>query len=89
VPGSGEVTKARIGATANLNCRKFPLNTARILGHAQKGFEYDVLGKDISETWFLIPNPQKPEDSVCWIWAEDTMLLTESVEIPIISATTQ
>ena len=81
--------KPQLGATANLNCRKFPLNTARILGHAEKGQEYDVLGMDISETWYLIPNPQKTTESVCWIWAADTTLLTEDAEIPIISATTE
>lgn len=89
VPSQVSTEKPQLGANVNLNCRKFPMNIARILGHAVKGEVYDVLGMDVSEKWYLIPNPQKNTESVCWVLASETTVLTESALIPVISATTK
>lgn len=60
--------KAQVTAKADLNCRKYPMRNSNSLGYLKAGVPTNVLGKNVTEDWFLIPNPTNPGQMRCWVW---------------------
>lgn len=74
-------------ATANQNCRKYPSNTSAILGYFKKGQQTEVLGKDASGEWYLIPNLTYPDREDCWVFNGNVELSAGTDALPVLSAT--
>jgi hypothetical protein len=81
--------KPQITPKSNTNCRKFPTVDSTALGYFLMGQRFSVYGRDITSTWFLIPNPSEEGGKMCWVWSGSTEVSGDVSTVPVVSAARQ
>ena len=73
-----------ISASINTNCREGPSQDYEVLGYLLAGQTSEVQGRDNSNNWWYIKNPEKPNSS-CWVWTETTNVTGDTSDLPVIT----
>jgi hypothetical protein len=81
--------KPQITPKSNTNCRKFPTVDSTPLGYFLLGQRFSVYGRDVTSTWFLIPNPSEEGGKMCWVWSGSTEVSGDVSTVPVVSGARQ
>jgi hypothetical protein len=73
----------RITADVDTNCREGPSPDFPKLTYLPVGQEWLVIGQNPDHTWWLVQNPNRP-DQPCWVWGETTHLLGDPGTVEIV-----
>jgi hypothetical protein len=73
-----------ISAAVNTNCRQGPSTYYRIVGYLLVGDTSTVHGRDSSNYWWYIENPQHT-GYYCWVWSESTTVTGDISGVPVVA----
>jgi len=73
-----------IRSSVNTNCREGPSPDYKVLGYLLSNQTSEVHGRDSSQNWWYIINPEKP-NNFCWVWKETTTVTGDTSSLPIIT----
>lgn len=73
-----------ISVSRPTNCRTGPGKAYEIAGTLLVGEEADVLGRDPSNQYWYIPNPD-PGIEYCWVWGEYATFTGVSLSVPLLT----
>jgi len=77
-------TGPTISASVSTNCREGPSPDYKVLGYLLSNQTSEVHGRDSSQNWWYIINPEKP-NNFCWVWKETTTVTGDTSSLPIIT----
>jgi len=76
----------RLEIPAATICRKMPSENGLYAHGISKGAQLELLGKDVTENWFLVVNPGSSGGKTCWIASRNVVIIGDLADVPYASA---